>query len=171
MNATTTFGLSALIAVIVSITVTGVIFLLARYHPRINPFGATNDPRTANTPLGTIEFNHDSDIYDEENAIPLSRFDTPEPVYLPDGPRRVHFQRYDSLRPNSRRWSPLYLNEPRARANTPPPHRSSLRRWMTSFSETPIPRTHTMTISPPEPLHRHAAVINNTPDLIDRFGV
>ena len=86
MNATTTFGLSALIAIIVSITVTGVIFLLARNHPRINPFGATNDPRTANTPLGTIEFNHDSDIYDKENAIPLSRFDTPEPVYLPDGP-------------------------------------------------------------------------------------
>ena len=171
MNAMTTFGLSALIAIIVSIAVTGIIFLLARYHPRINHFGTTNDPRTVDTPLGTIMFNHDSEIYDEENTIPLSRLDTPEPVHFPNGPRRVHFQRYNSLRPNSRRWSPLYLNEPRARANTPPPHCSSLQRWISSFSDTPTPHAHTPTISPPEPLYRHATIIGDTHDLIDHFGV
>src|ERR1700733_9551148 len=158
MNAALAFGISALIALAVSAFITIGIIVLARY------FRMRAESRS-HSPIDPIVFNQESNAYDEENGIPLSRFDTPEPVYFPDGPRHVHFQRYNLTRPDSQRSPPVYLNKTLMQSSSPPP--SFVMQRTTPVK--PLPRIPQTTISLPQPLHRHACIYDDTNELIDQF--
>jgi hypothetical protein len=174
MNASLTFGVSALIALAASALVTiRIIVLMQRFHSQTDSW--------PHSPIQLIVFNHNSSIYDEENGIPLSWFDAPKPVYFPDGPWYVHFQRYDIACPDSDNLPPVRFGRIQVRTGSPPQPDPSQGRTSSipTLPPTPtvtvssprwLPHAPMLTNSSPQSLHRHAHIHGHTHDIYDQFG-